>query len=386
MKRTNVSIDTQVIHAGEPNPRIGGAVSVPVFQSSTFESSSASDYHSIPYLRLNNSPNHIALHEKLASLENTESGLVTSSGMAAISTALLSVLKSGDHLIAQTGLYGGTHTFLVHDLTQLGIEVDLVDMSDISNLENSFKPNTRAIYVESMTNPKLNVIALDEVVARARSREIVTLIDNTLPSPVNFRPAEMGFDLVCHSCTKYLNGHSDIVAGAILGRAELISDAKRKLDHFGATLDPHACFLLHRGLKTLPLRVRQQNSNALALAEMLSTHNKVLAVHYAGLEHHPDHVRASKWFSGYGGLLSFDHAGGAEGAHEFVKRLKLAVEAVSLGGVETLVTLPAESSHSGMSPAERVRAGIDAGLIRVAVGVEGIEDLVSDFKQALSGG
>lgn len=380
-----LSLETRAVHAGETSPRIGGAISMPIFQSSTYESSREADYHSIPYLRLNNSPNHEALHRKLADLEQAESALVTASGMAAITTALLSVLKAGDHLLVQGALYGGTHTYITHDLPQLGISIDFVDLNDPADWGKKIQSTTRAFYVESMTNPLLTVGDLPGVVSFCREHGLVSMIDNTLPSPVNFNPAALGFDLVMHSCTKYMNGHSDIVAGAIIGRGDLVQSAKIKLDHLGGTLDPHACFLLNRGIKTLPLRVSRQNQNAMALAVFLEQHPQVSQVNYAGLPSHPDHQRANQLFSGYGGLLSFDHAAGAAGAHAMIDRLDLATEAVSLGGVETLITIPAESSHAGLSSDERLAFGIGEGLIRLAVGIEGEQDLLQDFCDALNG-
>ena len=378
------SFETRAVHAGEPRPRVAGAITPPIFQTSTYVSGGESDYHDIRYLRLSNSPNHLALHDKLAALEGTESALVTASGMGAISTALLSVLKSGDHLLAQRGLYGGTHTFMTHELPNFGIEVDFVDLNDLGGWASRLRPNTRAFYVESMTNPLLEVGDLPAVVEFARAENLTTLIDNTLATPVNFRPAEIGFDLILHSATKYLNGHSDIVAGVVAGRANAVQAAKRKLDHLGATLDPHACFLLHRGIKTLPLRVRQQNHNALALAQLLHDHPAVATVYYAGLAEHPTSARAKTLFSGFGGLLSFDHKDGAAAAQRMIGRLKLGVEAVSLGGVETLVTLPAKTSHVGLSATERHDLNIGDGLVRVALGVEGCDDLLADFQRALS--
>ncbi len=380
-----MSLETRAIHAGEPSPRIGGAITLPIFQSSTFESTRESDYHAIPYLRLNNSPNHLALHAKLADLEQTEAALVTSSGMAAITTALMGVVKSGDHILAQNGLYGGTHSFITHDLPALGVSYDFVDLNDPAEWQEKVKPNTRAFYAESMTNPLLRVGDLPAVVGFCRSNNLVSMIDNTLASPINFQPANIGFDLIVHSCTKYLNGHSDIVAGAILGMDALVSKIKIKLDHFGATLDPHACFLLQRGIKTLSLRVNKQNTNAFAVADFLEKHENVSQVNYAGLSSHTDHHRAKNLFNGFGGLLSFDHVGGGEGAHAMIDRLRLVTEAVSLGGTETLVTLPAESSHAGVSKSDRETIGIGDGLVRVAVGIEGEQDLLEDFAQALDG-
>jgi len=250
---------TQLIHAGEPRPRIGGAVTVPIFQSSTFELSDVSGYHDVKYARLSNTPNHEVLAAKLAALENTETALVAGSGMAAISAALLAVLGAGDHLIAHDCLYGGTHSLITRDLAALGIETTFVDACRPETFAAALRPRTRAIYVEALTNPLLQVAEFDAVVAFARAHGLVSLIDATMATPVNFRPATRGFDLVLHSASKYLNGHTDIVAGAVAGSNELVGKVKRKLDHFGGSLDPHACFLLQRGLKTLELRVERQN-------------------------------------------------------------------------------------------------------------------------------
>lgn len=378
------TLATRAVHAGEPRPRIEGAIAMPIFQTSTYVFDGEDGYHDLRYLRLNNSPNHLALHAKLAALEGGESALVTASGMSAICTALLSVLKSGDHLLAQRGLYGGTHTFMSRELPHFGIAVDFVDLNDRTQWRDYLKPNSRAFYVESMSNPLLEVGDLPGVVEFARAQNLTTLIDNTLASPVNFRPLEIGFDLVLHSATKYLNGHSDIVAGVVVGSGEHVSVVKQKLDHLGATLDPHACFLLARGIKTLPLRVAQQNHNALMLAQMLHRHPQAATVYYAGLPQHPSAARAQALFSGFGGVLSFTHTDGADGAHRMLKRLQLATNAVSLGGVETLVTLPAETSHVGLNAQERNSLGVGDGLVRIAVGIEGEADLLEDFQQALS--
>src|ERR1043165_3978626 len=257
--KTFKSIETKLIHAGEPEPRVMGAVSMPIFQTAMFEYSGEESYHDIRYIRSNNSPNHLALHRKLAALENAEAGLVTASGMAAITTTLLTVLSAGGPLLAQTFLYGGTHDFLTKDFANFGLEFDFIDGNDRDSWKQKLRPNTRAIYVESMSNPTLQVSDLKGAAEFAKEHGLVSLIDNTFASPINFRPAEWGFDVSLHSCTKYLNGHSDIVAGAVIGRREVVDKIKHRLDHFGASLDPHAAFLLHRGMKTLAVRVRYQN-------------------------------------------------------------------------------------------------------------------------------
>jgi len=389
MEHGKARIDTKLVHAGEPEPRIAGAVAMPVFQSTLYElrekPGAPLDYHDIPYIRLNNTPNHATLHAKLAALENAEAALVTASGMAAISTSLLTVLATGDHLLVQDSLYGGTHDFVTQDLPAFGITYDFIDADAPASWEGLLRERTRAIYVEAMTNPLLHVADLAAVPRFARAHNLVSLIDNTFASPVNFRPPEHGFDLSLHSATKYLNGHSDIVAGAVIGRGDLVEAVRHKLNHLGGSLDPHACFLLHRGLKTLGLRVRQQNASALRIARCLESAPGVERVNYPGLESHPRHTRARGLFEGFGGVLSFTLAGGSEAAARFIERTTLPVRTVSLGGVETLITRPALTSHAGMAAADRQRLGIVDGLIRLAVGIEDGDDLLEDIARALQG-
>jgi cystathionine beta-lyase/cystathionine gamma-synthase len=383
MPDTYRHIETKLIHAGEPSPRIDGAVSMPIFQTAMFESAGEKSYHEIRYLRLNNTPNHVALHAKLAALENAEAALVTASGMAAISTALLTLLASGDHLLAQNCLYGGTHDLVTKDLCAYGITHDFFDASQPDTWASKLRPTTKLLYVETIANPLLDVPDLEAVVKFAKAHGLVTLIDNTFASPVNFRPAELGFDLSLHSGTKYLNGHSDLVAGALIGRADLVQRVTHRLNHLGGTLDPHACFLLHRGLKTLALRVHYQNQSALTIAGFLEGHASVRKVNYPGLASHPQHHIASSLLDGFGGMMSFEVDGGVEAAKRFMGKTRLPVIAPSLGGVETLLTRPAETSHSGLTPEERERVGISDGLIRVSVGIEHTDDLIEDFRQAL---
>ena len=383
MSKKEQRIDTKLIHAGEARPRFGGAVAMPIFQSSTFESEGESDYHDIRYIRLNNTPNHQSLHRKLAALENAQDALVTSSGMAAITTALLTILSNGDHLLAHACLYGGSHDFINKDLPDLGISSDYVQMDNPQSWSEKLRSNTRAIYVETITNPLIQVADLEAVVEFARQHGLVTLIDNTFASPFNFRPAEWGFDLSLHSCTKYLNGHTDIVAGAVIGKGDWVDRIRRKLNHLGGTLDPHACFLLHRGMKTLALRMRHQNRSAQSMAEFLEGHPSVKQVNYPGLASHPQHLRARRLLDGCSGMISFELAGEAEEAERFIDALTLPVSAPSLGGVESLITRPALTSHSGMTAEQRSRAGVSDSLIRLSVGIEAVEDLIEDFEQAL---
>ncbi len=377
------SLDTKLIHAGEPHPRIHGAVAMPIFQSAMLQYAGEQDYHALRYIRLNNTPNHEVLHAKLAALENAEAALVTSSGMAAISTTLLTLLSPGDHLLAQSCLYGGTHDLVTKDLPGFGIACDFVDGNDAGGWEAKLRPTTKALYLETMSNPLLEVPDLEAAVAFARAHGLVTVVDNTFASPFNFRPPEWGIDLSLHSCTKYLNGHSDIVAGAVIGRGALVQRVRHKLNHLGGSLDPHACFLLHRGMKTLAVRMRHQNASALAIARFLAGHAAVRHVNHPGLDDHPQHARAARLFDGTSGMLSFEPAGGIPAAQRFVSRTELAIGAPSLGGPETLVTIPALTSHLGMKPEDRRRLGITDSLVRVSIGLEASADLIADFRQAL---
>jgi cystathionine beta-lyase/cystathionine gamma-synthase len=383
MARTFRRIQTKLVHAGEPEPRLAGAVVTPIFQTAMYETAGESSYHAIRYIRLNNSPNHLVLHQKLAALENAEAALVAGSGMAAISTALLAVLEAGDHFLAQDCLYGGTHDLLTHDLPKMGLSCDFVNGDDPDSWKRKLRPNTKAIYLESLSNPRLQVPDLEAGVSFAREHGLISLIDNTFTSPINFRPAEHGFDVSLHSATKYLNGHSDIVAGACIGRAALIEKITHKLNHMGGVLDPHAAFLLHRGMKTLALRVAHQNRSALEIARFLEAHPAVTSVNYPGLESHPRHQRARKLFDGFGGMMSFEVKGGIEAAETFMRKTRIPIVAPSLGGPETLMTRPAATSHSGMSKGDRERVGVTDSLIRMSVGIEATEELIEDFDQAL---
>jgi cystathionine beta-lyase/cystathionine gamma-synthase len=383
MKASYGRIETQLVHAGEPLPRIAGAVEMPIFQSATYEYAGEGSYHDVRYLRTNNTPSQLALHEKIAALEKAEAALVTASGMAAISTTLLSLLSSGDHLLAQNCLYGGTHDLLTRELGRFGISHDFIDADRRDSWAEQLRPNTRAIYVEAMTNPLLEVADLEAVVEFARTHGLISIIDNTFASPINYLPIAAGFDVSLHSATKYLNGHSDLVAGAVAGSAATIERIRHRANHFGGSLDAHAAFLLKRGMKTLALRVRFQNDSALAIAQFLAAHPAVAHVNYAGLESHPRHERAKRLFKGFGGVLSFELKGPASRADEFAARVTLPIIAPSLGGVHTLLTRPATTSHAGLSREDRARLGIGDGLLRLSVGIEATEDLIEDLRRAL---
>ncbi len=383
MRGNGESMDTVAVHGGGPRPGPDGSVVFPIYQGTVYETEPGAGYHDLKYIRLNSTPSQQYLHAKLAALEGAEAAVATSSGMAAVTSILLSLMRAGDHLIASECLYGGTHDFLTGHAADLGWTCSFVDAGRPETWEAACTDRTRVFLVETITNPLMRVGLLDRAAAFGRRAGIVTVIDNTFASPVNFRPLQAGFDLVFHSATKYLGGHSDLVAGAVMGGTDLVERVRRTVNLFGGSLDPHAGFLLARGIKTLSLRVRAQNANALALARFLQDHPAVAAVHYPGLSSHPDHAHAAELLSGFGGMLSLRLHGGERAAQALADAVTLAYSAVSLGGVETLVTRPAATSHAGMSPQDRDSLGITADLIRVSSGIEGIQDLVGDFARAL---
>jgi len=381
------SLDTNLVHAGRPRPHVEGAVVTPIFQSANYQMGDEATYDAVRYIRLSNSPNHHTLQARLAAVESAEAALLTASGMAAISTAILSHLQAGEHLLAQRTLYGGSQSFLDQDASRLGIahsSIDIADPDGARAWERALTPSTRLVYVESISNPLMEVGDLEAVVAFARRHDLVSVIDNTFATPVNFRPVELGFDLVVHSATKYLNGHSDLVAGAVIGSKAAVDRVRHLLLHLGGSLDPNTCFLLERGLKTLSLRVRRQNETASMLAGFLEGQPSVRRVNYPGLSSSPSHRYASQYFSGFGGMLSF-YLEDAPAAERFLSRVTLPVHAASLGGVESLVVRPARSSHLGLEQEERDKLGITDELIRVSVGIEDPHELMADFEQALSG-
>jgi cystathionine beta-lyase/cystathionine gamma-synthase len=356
----------------------------PIYQSTVFSVEPGTSYHDLRYLRLSSTPSQTYLHDKLATLESAEAAVATCSGMAAVTATLHTLLRAGDHLLAGDCLYGGTHDFLTHHAADLGWSYTFLDPSRPETWEAARTPRSRAILVETITNPLMRVGRLREMVAFARRHKLVTVIDNTFATPVNLRPVSIGFDLCFNSATKYLNGHSDIVAGSVAGSTNLINRVRRTLNHYGASLDPHAGFLLARGLKTLALRVRACNDNAAVLAHFLSEHPTVAAVNYPGLRSHPDHAHAAQLLAGFGGMLSMRLAGGRDAAESLLEALRIPYVAPSLGGVETLITRPATTSHAGMNREDRERIGITDDLIRVSCGVEACDDLIADFAQALA--
>ena len=355
-----------------------GGVNSPIFTSSAYAYPGPGGENMYP--RYFNTPNQQAVAGKMAALENGEAALVFASGMAAISTVLLSSLKPGDHAVFQGDLYGGTLGLVAGELTRLGIEVSYG--RTVEDLAAALRPGTRTLYVETPSNPLLRCLDLAAVAELGRSRGVLTIVDNTFATPINQRPLELGMDVVVHSATKYLNGHSDLNAGVVVASAERIRILARSAVNLGGMLDSLACYQLERGLKTLAIRVRQHNENAGRLARFLADHPAVARVHYPGLPDHPDHAIAARRMRGFGGMLAFElrdpsRVGGCFG------RLRIAKPALSLGGVETLVCVPALTSHKNLSPEERLRAGIGDGLVRVSVGIEDADDLLGDFGSAL---
>ena len=383
MSKRKMNFDTKVIHAGQPHPRIEGAVNVPIFQSSTFEYKGQKNYDDLVYVRLNNTPSHKSVSNKIAQLEGAEKAVVTSSGMSAITTTLLHFLNAGDHILAHKNLYGGTAHFMKHGLPSYGIEVDLIDARNPDNWEKKLKDNTKVIYVETMTNPLVEVVELEAIVNFAKSNNLISIIDNTFASPVIFCPIKFGFDISLHSATKYLNGHSDLAAGAIIGTEKNIKAISSTLNHLGGSLDPNTCYLLDRGIKTLSVRMERQCFNALKIAEFLNDHPGVESVNYPGLKSNPNHDRAKRFLCGYGAMLSFILKGSEQTANDFINKLEIPVHTWSLGGVESLVVRPAQTTHSNFTDEELFEAGIDRRLIRYSVGIESIDDIIEDFKFAI---
>jgi cystathionine beta-lyase/cystathionine gamma-synthase len=369
---------TQSVHAGSVGDPLYKGMVTPVYPSSAY------DYEGVPetlYPRYFNTPNQKAVIQKLAALENAEDGIIFSSGMAAILTSIFALLKAGDHIICQNDLYGGTHHAIINELPRYGMDYTFVDGSKPENFENAIRPATKIIYIETPSNPTLKITDIRAVAAIARKHGIITIIDNTFASPVNQNPINLGIDIVTHSGTKYIGGHSDICCGVTLSTKALIAKIHQSALHFGGSLDSHTCWLVERSLKTIVLRVRQQNQNAMAIAEYLKTDSRIGNVYYPGLKTHPDYeVAKAQMPGGFGGMLSFDVKGDAD---KFMSKLELIRRAVSLGGIESTITSPAKTSHVKMSVSEREEIGVTDNLVRLSVGIEEANDLIDDIKQAL---
>ena len=369
---------TRCVHAGTIKDKVEKGINSPVYTSTSFE---YIDQQETIYPRYLNTPNERAVAEKIASLEHTDSALVFSSGMAAISSVLFTFLRSGDHAVFQKGLYGGTSHFLEREFEKFQIGFSLAESQSAADLEACIRENTRLIYIETPSNPLLSITDIEAVAALAKRVGVLTVIDNTFASPVNQQPAPMGIDLVVHSATKYMGGHSDILAGALAGRKELMDQVYETGLNFGGSLNAMTLYLLERSLKTIHLRVERINDNAMELAHFLETHPAIKQVNYPGLPGHPGYEIAARQMTGFGGMLSFEVEG--QDGIAFQKRLKLIKPSMSLGGLESICSSPAHTSHRHLGPDGRKKEGIAEELIRLSVGIEDVEDLKSDLEQAL---
>ncbi|MDT7689198.1 MAG: cystathionine gamma-lyase [Acidobacteriota bacterium] len=382
-------VQTRAIHAGKGENRTR-AVTPPIWQTTTFSADSSEHFAEVAsavrpaefYTRYGN-PTHKEVEATIVALEGGEAALLTSSGMGAVFTALMSTLKAGDHVVAQTNHYAGSMTLFEEMPRRFGVEVTLVDQTQAEAFAGAMRPNTRVIYAESPTNPLMQITDLRAVAELARGRGVTTIVDNTFATPVNQRPLEFGFDAVIHSATKYLGGHSDVTAGVIVSSREFTDRAWHFSLLAGSILSPFDGWLLLRGLRTLGLRIERHNSNAMALARFLKAHPKVERVYYPGLESHPQHELARTQMSGFTGMLSAELRGGFETAERFISSLKLATNAASLGGHETLIVHPA-AMWRGYMTAEQLRArGLSDSLVRISIGIEDERDLIADFARAL---
>jgi methionine-gamma-lyase len=381
---------TLAIHAGEEKFRISTAVGTSIARTANFTFASTEEMKrwaegkspAYIYTRYGN-PTLTTAEQKIAALEGAEAAVVAASGTAAISAALLSVLQAGDEVIATRQLYGGSYRLLRDIFPRFGIGVRLVE-ADLVGMEKLVGPRTKALYVETPTNPTLRLVDLNKAVAFAQEWGLVSIVDNTFASPVLQKPLSMGFNIVLHSASKYLSGHSDVIAGAAAGSKVLMDKVRSNIIQIGGSMDPEAAFLLIRGLKTLEVRIERQCRTAMAVAKYLERHPKVARVHYPGLPSHPDHKLARRQMRGFGAMLAFDHKDGLAGARRFGDRIRVFLLAASLGGVESLAILPIYSSHYNMTLAELRAASVEPGTVRVSVGLEDPEDLIDDLRQALA--
>jgi len=388
MKRIPHQQETKAVRGGTNLEKKNGPLSTPIYQTSTFEvTDNEQQLRATPtdmfYTRYGN-PTHTVAERAIAELEGTDQALLFASGMNAITTSMLALLKSGDHVVAQRDIYGGATKFLGEWLPKLGIETTFVDTTEYDQHERAIRPNTKLLYVESPTNPLVRVVDLRRIVAIAREHGLITMIDSTFATPINCRPADFGIDLIMHSGTKYFGGHSDLIAGVVAGRADLIGQIHATRTTLGGCMDPHAAWLLLRGVKTLAVRVQRQNENALRVARFLAQHPNVRRVHYPFVEGHPQQALAIEQMRGGGGIVSFEVEGTGEAARKLSENLILFTLAPSLGGVDSLVSIPVLTSHA-MIPAEhRAKMGITEQLIRLSVGIEHVDDLIADLEQALA--
>ena len=382
MNRPSRSLATQVVHGGHAT-KAGEPVVTPLVQSVNYVEEVGTS-EGLRYPRYGNVPNAEHVQRRLAGLEGTEAALLLGSGMGALACGMLALLRPGDHLLASEWIYGGARRLFAEEFPKYGIHVTMVDPTGSRGWRKEIRRETRAMFLESPSNPACRVIDLAPLKRLASGEGVALVVDSTFASPVNFRPIEHGADVVMHSVTKYLNGHNDVLGGVVLGTAPYVEEVRQKMMLWGQAPDPFACWLLERGLKTLDVRVQRQNANAMAIAEWLAAQPAVSRVHYAGLPDNQDYEIARTQMSGFGGMLAFELSGGGLAAERLLKRLTLIRNAPSLGGVDTIVSEPRYTSHAHMTPEERAAAGIPDGFIRMSVGIEAASDLIADLAGAFS--
>ena len=379
-------------HAGQHADPQTGAHNTPIYQTSTFafknvqdgSAKFAGEKEGYIYTRLGN-PTQNALEEKMAAIEGAEAAIATASGMAAISSSVMAVAFAGDHILAHDCLYGCTHSLMEEILPRYGIEVTFADLSNLDNVEENMQDNTKLVYLETPSNPTLNLVDIEEVSKKAHAAGAKVIVDNTFMTPYLQSPLALGADMVVHSATKYIGGHGDAIAGVIAGKEEMLADIRMTtLKDFGGIISPFNAWLLLRGLKTLPIRVEKHNQNAMEVAEFLEAHDKVEKVFYPGLESHPQHDLAKKQASGFGSMISFELKGGHSAGEKMMNNVNLATLAVSLGDVDTLIQHPASMTHAPVPREERLAAGITDGLVRISIGIEDVEDIIADLENSLS--
>jgi|TARA_B100000405_G_scaffold193844_1_gene135863 cystathionine beta-lyase/cystathionine gamma-synthase len=381
--KTEAHLATISVHGGHEDRVPGAPVVPPIIQSSTFYWATPDDGELL-YSRFGNNPNQNLVGAKVAAIEGTEAGVALGSGMAAVAMTLLALTKAGDHIVAGSGLYGATHALLHQELPRRGVETTFVD-PDMGEWEKALRPDTRLLYIEIPVNPTLRILDPRPIIALAKEKGVLVVCDATFSSPVNFRAADLGIDVVVQSATKYLGGHSDIIAGVVTGPSEVINEVTKMSRLYGPSLDPHAAWLLDRGIRTLDVRLQRHNENAMAVARFFESRSEVERVLYPGLESHPDHEIAQEIMNGFGGMVSIVLKGGGEAADNFMEHLQVGMCAPSLGGVETLVSQPRFTSHASLTPDVRKAQGIPDGFVRLSIGLEAAEDLIADFEQALAG-
>ena len=378
--KKNKGVNTKCVHSGDLiDDRFKGATS-PLFPSTAYDFINVNEDK---YPRYFNTPNQLALSKKIADLENSEDALLFGSGIAAIFSSLFSFIKSGDHVIFQSSIYGGTLNLVIREFKKFNIKYTLVDSFDLKDYEKEIKSNTKIIFIESPSNPLLKLIDLKSIAKLCKKNNLISIIDNTFSSPINQNPSDFGIDIIIHSATKYLGGHSDILAGTLASNKKYIQTIKESSINYGGNLSDYTVWLLERSIKTLSLRVAKQNENALKVAKFLFEHQKVNSVNYPGLKCHPDYELSLTQMKGFGGMLSFE-LNDLDEAIKFTRKIKLIKSAMSLGGVESTICSPTLTSHSKISKKEREKIGIFDGLLRFSVGIEDFEDIKNDLDQALS--